>query len=157
MPDGFRISALPIETFASLFALSDGELKGRGMRRVIADSKPGYPCRVSLTDAEPGERVILLPFEYHPVAGPYRASGPIFVRETAAAASPGRNEIPACVRDRILSVRAYDREGGLVRAELTPGSDLPACIERLFVDPDVAYLHLHHAKPGCYSCRVDRA
>ena len=30
-------------------------------------------------------------------------------------------------------------------------------IRRMFADPKVAYLHIHNAKAGCYSCRVDRA
>jgi hypothetical protein len=57
----FRILALPVEPFASFFRLSDAELMQRGARRCVADKKPGFPCRVSLVDAEPGERVILLP------------------------------------------------------------------------------------------------
>ncbi len=69
----FRFSGLSPDPFAPLFALSDSELAGRGMTRVVADSKPGYPCRVSLEDAEPGERLILLPFEHQPAHSPYKA------------------------------------------------------------------------------------
>src|SRR5207244_12139960 len=79
----FRISALPLQLFTSFFAMDDRELAEHGASRCVADQKPGYPCRVSLVDAEPGERVILLPFEHHDVCSPYRASGPIFVREEA--------------------------------------------------------------------------
>ena len=45
----FRITGLPAETFAGLFSLSDQELAARGAVRRVADGKPGYPCRVSLT------------------------------------------------------------------------------------------------------------
>ena len=79
----YRFQGLSAEPFAPLPALSDGELKARGMRRMIADEKPGFPCRVSLQDAEPGERLILLSFEHQPAHSPYRAAGPIFVRESA--------------------------------------------------------------------------
>jgi hypothetical protein len=34
---------------------------------------------------------------------------------------------------------------------------LEEVIARFFADPQVAYLHLHNARPGCYNCRVDRA
>jgi hypothetical protein len=51
----FRITGLPAEDFAPLFGLSDAELAQRGTVRRIADGRtPGYPCRISLTDAAPG-------------------------------------------------------------------------------------------------------
>ncbi|HYJ36461.1 MAG TPA: DUF1203 domain-containing protein, partial [Rhizomicrobium sp.] len=77
----FRYTGLDAGQFLSLFALSDAELAARGIQRVTADKKPGFPCRVSLEDAAPGETLLLLPFEQQPAASPYRSSGPIFVRE----------------------------------------------------------------------------
>ena len=51
----FQISALPLETFAPFFDLDDTALAARGARRYVATKKPGFPCRVSLEDAEEGE------------------------------------------------------------------------------------------------------
>ncbi len=152
----FRITALPPEPFAPLFALDDAGLARHGARRRTADAKPGFPCRVSLVDAEPGERLILLPFTHHDVASPYRSSGPIYVHEQARRAVPEVNEVPESVRRRLLSARAYDAGGFMLDAEVTEGRDLEQVIGRLFADERVAYLHLHNARPGCYSCRVDR-
>src|SRR6185312_5031039 len=150
----FKISALPLDAFAPLFDLDDAVLASRGMRRIVADSKPGYPCRVSLVDAEVGERVLLLPFTHHPVPGPYRASGPIFAREAARQAQLAVNEVPESVRSRLLSVRGYDREGIMVASDVTEGRSLEGTVSRLFSDERVDYLHLHNARAGCYSCRV---
>ena len=62
----FRIRGLPAEKFAPLFALSDAELEAQGAVRRIADGRePGYPCRVSLTDSQPGDELILLNYEHH--------------------------------------------------------------------------------------------
>jgi len=152
----FRVAALPLESFAPLFGLDDAGLARHGARRCVADHKPGYPCRVSLIDAEPGERVLVFPFTFHDVASPYRASGPIYVRERAEQARPNVNEVPEVVRGRLLSVRAYDSAGFMLHAEVTEGRALEEAIDRFFADECVAYLHLHNAKPGCYSCRVDR-
>jgi hypothetical protein len=152
----FQIRALPLEPFQSLLGLSDAELGERGARRYVADQKPGFPCRVSLVDAEPGESVILLPFAHHDVASPYRASGPIFVREQAKEAHLEVNEVPEVVRHRLLSFRAYDAGGMMIAAEVAEGNILEEQVERFFADAKVAYLHLHNARPGCYSCRVDR-
>lgn len=153
----FRIVGLPREPFAPLFALSDHELAERGMRRVIADSKPGFPCRVSLVDAEPGETLLLLNFLHHDVPGPYRGSGPIYVRESATAGVFAPGEVPELLARRLLSVRAYDADGMLREADVTQGRELAALVQRLFADPDVAYLHAHNAKPGCFNCRIERA
>lgn len=153
----FRIAPLSAEAFTPLFGLSDPELAARGIRRMVADSKPGFPCRVSLRDAEVGETVMLLPYEHHRTASPYRGVGPIFVREGAVTATPAVNEVPEYVAARLLSVRGYDVEGMMVRSDVTEGLALAECVGRLFADESIAYLHVHNAKAGCYSCRVERA
>jgi uncharacterized protein DUF1203 len=152
----FRIQGLAAEQFAPLFSLSDAELTARGAVRRIADARPGYPCRVSLTDAEPGQEVILTHFEHHPVASPYRASHAIYVRrgETTYDAV---DQIPEQLRLRLLSVRAFDRAGMLVGAEVVDGKELEAVITRLFADARADYLHVHYARPGCYAARIVRA
>jgi hypothetical protein len=152
----FRIAALPAEPFAAFFKMDDEQLATHGARRQIADAKPGYPCRVSLVDAEPGERLILLPYQHHDVASPYRSSGPIYVRENAKQAEPKTNEVPDAIRRRLLSIRAYDANGFMLDAEVAEGRELEDKISGYFADSRVAYLHLHNARPGCYSCRVDR-
>ena len=153
----YRFRGLSAEPFAPLLALGDAELEVRGMRRMIADEKPGFPCRVSLEDAEPGERLILLPFEHHPAHSPYRAAGPIFVRETARATYDRSGDLPPVLRGRRLSVRAYDREGLMVDADVVDGADVDALLARLFGRGDTDYIHIHFARRGCYACRVERA
>jgi hypothetical protein len=153
----FRFVALPAERFAPLFALDDEALSAIGARRIRAYEKPGFPCRVSLEDAEPGESVLLLPFEHHDADSPYRSSGPIFVREHARTASPEPGEIPEFLRFRLLSVRAYDGAGMLTASEVAEGRELESVIERLFEDATVVTLHVHNARPGCFNCRVVRA
>jgi hypothetical protein len=152
----FRISPLAADEFAPLFRLGGSDLAARGMRRMVADSRPGFPCRVSLEDAALGETVMLLPYRHHPNSGPYESSGPIFVRENAATASLAVNEVPEAVRSRLLSVRAYDSDGMMVASDVIEGVALPDGARRLLEDETVAYLHVHNAKAGCYSCRVDR-
>ena len=153
----FQIHALPVEPFAADFPLDDEALRARGIRRVVADDRPAYPCRVSLQDAVEGDRLLLLPYLHHDVDTPYRASGPIYVREAATRAMPEVNEVPALLRSRLLSLRAYDARGMMVWADVLPGSELEAGIAQLFALERSAYLHVHYAKPGCYACRVDRA
>ena len=153
----FQIHALPEEVFRPLFALSDDELRASDGRRVVADASGGFPCRVSLQDAVEGERLLLLPYEHHRVNTPYRASGPVYVREDAVQALPETDEIPQLLRRRMLSLRGYDGKGMMRSAEAVPGVELEAAIARLFAIDRIAYLHVHYALPGCYACRVERA
>ena len=156
MQTPFQITALEIEQFTSLFRQSDDELQSAGARRMVADKSPGFPCRVSLVDAEPGEEVLLIPFTHHDVSTPYRGDGPIFVRVNAETARLEVNEVPAIIRSRLLSLRGYDSTGMMLMSDVVEGRDLEEHLERFFADPLVDYIHIHNARPGCYNCRVDR-
>jgi hypothetical protein len=153
----FRIRGLAAEQFAPLFSLSDEELAGRGAVRRIADARePGYPCRVSLSDSNPGDELILLNYEHHAADSPYRMRFAIYVRqgdETFDAV----DTIPEQLRKRTLAVRAFDADAMMIGHDLVDGKILEAVIARLFADARAAYLHIHFASPGCYAARVDRA
>jgi hypothetical protein len=153
----FRISGLPAAHFADLFGMPDEELARRGAVRRIADARtPGYPCRVSLTDSQPGDELLLVNYEHHPVDSPYRMRFAIYVRageETYDAV----DEVPEQLRLRTLAVRAFDSEAMMLGWELVEGHELEGAIERLFAEPRAAYLHIHLAAPGCYAARVERA
>jgi hypothetical protein len=157
MSTAFQFHALAPEPFATLFDLSDEHLQAQGIRRIVVDSSPGYPCRVSLTDALVGETILALPFTHHEANSPYRASGPIFIRAGALQATPEVNTIPEMFKHRLLSIRAYDQSAMMVAAEVVEGRDLQESIDNLLARADIAYLHLHNARPGCYNCSVSRA
>lgn len=156
MGKSFRFVALPAELFAGLFEQTDEDLSVLGALRKVVDEKPGYPCRVSLVDAEVGEEVILVLFTHHDVLNAYRGAGPVFVRRGAKMASPAAGEVPAMLRHRVLSVRSYDTDGMMIASEVVKGSEVEGAIDRLFGDERAGYLHVHNAGPGCYSCRVER-
>jgi hypothetical protein len=143
--------------FAHLFALSETELMAQGAVRQIADARdPGYPCRVSLTDTKPGDEVILVNYEHHAVASPYRMRFAIFVRRDEEMFD-AIDVVPEQLQLRMLAVRAFDAEAMMVGWELIDGQELEAAIERLFANPRSAYLPVHFAAPGCYAARVERA
>jgi hypothetical protein len=149
--------ALPIEPFSALFALSDAKLREQNIRRVFATHKPGYPCRVGLIDAEIGDELLLLPFEHQPANSPYHSSGPIFVRKGSTQANIDHGVIPDYVRSRLISVRAYDANDLMADALVCAGADSAAAIEKFFDNDTIAYIHLHNAHRGCFSCAVNRA
>jgi hypothetical protein len=150
----FRIRGLPAETFAPLFALSDGALKEHGAVRRIAEGPS--PCRISLTDAKPGDELILVNYEHHAVASPYRMRFAIYVRRDEQTFD-AVDCVPEQLRKRTLAVRSFDSAGMMVGWELAEGAALEDVITRLFADTRAAYLHIHFAAPGCYAARVERA
>jgi len=155
--NSFQLVGLPHAPFAPLFALPDAELASHNAQRVFATTKPGYPCRVSLVDAAVGEELLLLPFEHLPASSPYKSSGPIFVRKAATQAQPEPGVIPDYVRTRLISVRAYDSRHFMTDALVCAGGDAAAAIQKMFSRAEVAYIHLHNANRGCFSCAVHRA
>jgi hypothetical protein len=153
----FQISALPKSQFQHLFELPSAELAPLRAVRIVADKKPGFPCRVSLADAEPGEEVILVHHEHQTADTPYRASHAVFVRQSANEAKLNVDETPEMLRSRLLSLRAFDGQGMLLTADVADGKLLETTVEEMFRNTRVAYIHIHFAKAGCYAARVDRA
>jgi len=153
----FQITGLPPQPFEHLFGLDEQQLAAHGVKRVVADEHPGYPCRISLEDAQHGESLLLLNFEHLPVDSPYRSRHAIFVREGARQARPEVDEVPESIARRLLSVRSFDDEGSMLDADVVEGASLEPLIERLFKDASATYLHIHNAGRGCFAARVDRA
>jgi hypothetical protein len=155
-PMSFRITGLAPELFSDLFGLTDAELQSRNAQRVVAQRDGGYPCRISLDDAVPGDELILTHFQHHAVDSPFRASHAIYVR--AGQERYDRTDaVPEQLRKRLLSLRAFDSDAMLVDADVIDGPALETLIQRLFANKKAAYLHVHFAKAGCYAARVDRA
>lgn len=153
----FRLTALDPLPYTPLFGLDADALRAHRARWVAVDSHPGYPCRVSLEDAQPGERVLLVQHTHHAVDGPYRSAGPIFLRPGAARAQPAMNTLPESLRRRTLSLRGYAADGAMVASALVDGREAAPAIAALLDDPAVATLHVHNAGAGCYACAAERA
>jgi hypothetical protein len=152
----FRYMGLPRAQFEPMFAMSEAELGARGAQRMIVDEKPGFPCRVSLADAEPGEPVLLLSFAHQHAQSPYKASGPIFVREGAREPYDSNRNPPVFATGRLLSARAYDAAGMMIDADVADSNDLESLLAKLFAGDETDYVHVHYARRGCFAARVER-
>lgn len=153
----FVVTGLPLEPFVALFGLDEAALSAAGVIRMTADAKPGFPCRITLEDAEPGETLLLLNHEHLAVDTPYRARHAIFVRESALAPARVEDTLPSALAGRLLAIRAYDADGMMIDAEVIEGEDAAPLIERFFENPKAAYLHAHNARRGCFAARIDRS
>lgn len=153
----FRITGLAPEPFQSLFGLPDQDLASFGMKRYIVDSNPGFPDRIEMKDVELGQSVLLLNHVCQPAKTPYRASHAIFIREWATQAYDAVDQVPESMRIRLLSLRAFNDDGMMLDADVADGIVIEPVVTRMFANPEVSYIHVHNAKQGCYSGRIDRA
>jgi hypothetical protein len=151
----FTVQGLSPEPFVPLYGLDDGELAKRRARRVVAGAS-GFPERIELRDAAPGETLLLVNFEHQSADTPFRSSHAVYVRE-GATESRSFDALPDVLRRRLLSLRGFSADGMMVEAEIVEGTDAEPVIERFLGDPLVAYIHAHCARPGCYLARIERA
>ena len=152
----FRIKGLDPQPFAPFCAMDAGELASHRAIRKVADRSPGFPCRVTLSDADPGRAVLLMNYEHLPVDSPYRASHAIYVSD-AQVPFDEVNTIPPAFASRLLALRAFDAAGLMIDADIVEGRECTPLIQRLLALPETAYLHAHYAKRGCYAGRIERA
>ena len=119
--------------------------------------KPSFPCRVSLTDRDVGESVLLLNHVSHDVANPYRASHAIFVTEGVEEPAQYVDEVPPVFGTRVLSLRGFDEDGMMADAILAQPGEADAGIRKLFANPDIVTIHAHNATRGCFSAKIERS
>jgi Protein of unknown function (DUF1203) len=155
-PMTYRIEPLSRDAFEPLFAMTDDELAEHNAVRVTANG-PGFPCRVSLADAQAGETLILINHTSHDVATPYRSTYAIYVRENAVEAKPLIDSTPPVFEGRPIALRGFDEGGMLRNAALAAPGTADSRIRDLFASPEIAYIHAHNAAHGCYSCRIVRS
>jgi len=152
----YRVKGLDPAPYKPLFGLSDEELSDRGVVRMTVND-PTFPCRVSLTDREIGEKVLLVNHVSHDVANPYRASHAIFVTEGEDQVAEYIDQVPPVFEKRVLSLRGFDADGMMAEAMLTQPGEADAGIRKLFANPEIVSIHAHNATRGCFAAKIERA
>ena len=156
-PMTYRITGLEPSQFAHLVGLSDDRLAAYGAARMTADAKPNFPCRVTLDDAEVGETLLLVNHVSHEGYNPYRATHAIFVSERAKEPAVYEDQIPPALDRRILSLRAFDKDGMMADAALVQPGEADSAIRRLLDNEAVDHIDAHNAIRGCFAARIERA
>jgi hypothetical protein len=150
-----------VQPLDPVFAEAAARRRAQGdpfVRLVEVDAPTGYPCRVTLEYAQPGETVLLFKHNPFAAASPYAEEGPIFARRGARPAALARNMLPDYVRAMPhIAVRGYDDTTAIAYAEVAPGAACEAAIRRAFANGDIVYAHVRAGAYGCFQFRVDRA
>ena len=135
---------------------------GNQLRRMVADARPagpdgsrtngtGAPCRHCLRDAGPGEALLLGSYLMPRPKGIYWAPSPIFVHAEPCAQFGTINEVAPIVRNRLVSVRAYDANDQCIYdlGHAGDGNGIDTPLLRALDDARTAFVNIHTAKPGC--------
>jgi hypothetical protein len=123
-------------------------------RMVVVDGPNTAPCRHCLQWAKPGERVILFPYQAIQSGRPYSESGPIFVHADRCERYEGTVYPKEFRQGRVF--RAYNSGCDIIDAVLPNGDEPEAVIEKLFENPETAFVHARSVTRGCYTFQVER-
>lgn len=152
----YRITGLEPSQFEPYFAMSETELAERRALRTRAKASMGFPCRISLRDADAGDELLLVNHVNHAVENPYRNAFAIYVRKDAREAAEFVDECPPVFSGRPIALRGYDADGMLTEARLALPGEADAAIRALLENPAIAYIDAHNAAHGCFSARIER-
>ena len=118
------------------------------------------PCRRCLHDTSIGEEVMLVPYDPFFGDSPYRSRSPIFVHARDCSKydqyQNGVGTVPPQQRSRLLSIRGFDKDHMMIRAELAEGVNALQICKEMLLGGEVVYIHLHYARYGCFAVKVER-
>lgn len=152
----YAVRGLDPAPFAALFALDEEALACHRAVRLRAAASAGFPCRVSLRDADEGEELVLVHHVHHDVETPFRSAFAIYVRKDAAEAGDYVDECPPVFTGRPIALRGYDAAGMLAAARLAFPGEADARIRELLEIETIAYIDAHNAAHGCFAARIER-
>ena len=147
----FQCIPIPTET-AERFRRTRRDDRDNEVRRVVAASDGGLPCRHCLRLAEPGEGMLLGSYDLPQPRGIYWTASPIFLHEVACPRAVAMHEVAPIIRaNALVSVRAYDAADQCLYdlGQVCPGNQVHDPLERALSDPRTAFVNIHTARPGC--------
>jgi hypothetical protein len=113
------------------------------------------PCRHCLQDSGAGQSMLLAAYSPFKQKGPYKEVGPVFIHETECARYDAADRIPQQLRNRLLALRGYDFEQRLLGGDVVEGKGIEGYLHDLLAKPEVAFVHVRFARPGCFACLIE--
>ena len=150
----FRIHPVP-ESVISAARERGVDANGRRVEHLTAEG--GEPLRCCLSNALPGEALVLFGFSPELPDSPYRETGPILAHAHRCAGPASTSTYPPDWYARPQVLRAYDERGWIHEATtMHDGTDPEAAIEAVLREPGVVAVHSRNVLYGCYMFTVTR-
>lgn len=147
----FQCLPIPTET-AERFRLTGRDDRDNPVRRLVARSGGGFPCRHCLRLAEPGDTMLLGSYNLPKPRGVYWTPSPIFLHEAACPSGATVDAVAPIVRaNSLVSIRAYDAMDQCLYdlGHVCAGDVVDAPLDRALDDRRTAFVNIHTARPGC--------
>ena len=119
------------------------------------DDGGSFPVRCCLSDERSADEVLLLSVRMPSAESPYTAPSPVYIHRGPCAGREPSAVVPEILRDRRLSLRAYDERHMITGTAVVEGGDVERAAAALLDDERASYVFAHFAGPGCYACRID--
>ena len=87
---------------------------------------------------------------------PCAATHAIYLRKDAIQAQVDVGDVSQVLARRLLSARGFNTQNLMVDADLVDGSNLAEKLEGLFATSEIEFVHVHHAKQGCFAALATR-
>jgi Protein of unknown function (DUF1203) len=117
-----------------------------------------YPCRHCLREASGRTGMLLFSYQTPKPRSVYGQPTAIFLCANPCDRFDGPDSIPDIVRNRLVSLRAFRRDGMMIydANEIVDG-DYDGAVRKIFARDEVAFINAHTAKAGCMLCHIERA
>jgi hypothetical protein len=151
-----RFTALPTHLVDACRAYGPDAF-GNPPERSTSDGD-GTPCRHCLRDVPKGEDMLILAHKPFDGTHPYAEVGPIFLCAADCERGGGPDVPEILTTSPEYLIKGYSTNDRIVYGTgvISPTPELPARLEAIFANPDVAYIHVRSARNACYQARVDR-
>ena len=149
----------PIPTDIARTLQSSGpDFYGQAAEQTISDGE-GNPCRHCLKHTPKGDPMLIMSYRPFPDDQPYAEVGPIFLCGNLCEAAEPSGELPEILRtspDYLIKGYTADHRIKYGTGNIVTPEQIIAVCTRIFVDENVAYIHVRSARNNCYQCRVSR-
>jgi hypothetical protein len=118
----------------------------------------GNPCRHCLAEIERDKPMLILAYRPFSSLQPYAETGPIFLCAQDCARYPQIAGVPALYRNREMLIRGYDHGERIIygTGKVIDMGSIHTEAERLFADPELAFIHVRSSTNNCYHFRIER-
>ncbi len=133
------------------------DANGQPPERAISDGE-GNPCRHCLRDIKAGVEMLILAARPFEALNPYAETGPVFL---CAHCEPYLDilQMPPVLEFRKQHLlKGYSALGRIVTGtgEIVQTPEIDAYLNRVFGNPDVAYVHVRSDTNNCFTLRIDQ-
>lgn len=129
-----------------------------GFPAYVETAADAAPCRHCLKTFVAGkDRRILFTYDRFAGVESLPQPGPVYIHADNCERYHGNGGFPEELRNSPRTLEAYAHGRKLICTEYVSDGNYEAAIERLFANPEAAYIQVNSTTAGCFTFRIERA